>query len=229
MLIGECYLLNIVSVFHPFLTLFLTFYLCCNAACPAGLVYVEEGFSCVNFQFAIHTKELSAESVTTYSEEMTTKINAGELYDVVKASHPETYIYGLGNPGAGTFYDEATDATATPGVFPGEPVLATTAAPDAVVEEPAPIVEEPAPEQTGLGAVAIVLIVLAVVIVPIAIVAGYKKYRDTKEEETIKGVRPYEAIQAPRVVEAGDDEAASSLPAIGAAGTAAAMLGEGSE
>jgi hypothetical protein len=136
-----------------------------NAACPAGLVYAEEVFSCVNFQFAVLTKELSAETVTNYSEEMTAKINAGELYDFVKANYPETYIYGLGNPGAGTFNDGNTDSTAAP----GEPAV-TTAAPDAVVEEPAPIVEEPAPEQTGLGAVAIVLIVLAVVIVPIAIV-----------------------------------------------------------
>ena len=147
-----------------------------NAACPAGLVYAEEVFSCVNFQFAVLTKELSAETVTNYSEEMTAKINAGELYDFVKANYPETYIYGLGNPGAGTFNDGNTDSTAAPGepavttATPGEPVLTTTAVPDAVVEEPAPIVEEPAPEQTGLGAVAIVLIVLAVVIVPIAIV-----------------------------------------------------------
>jgi hypothetical protein len=220
--------LNIVIVIHPLLILLLTFYLCCFAACPAGLVYAEEGFTCINFQFAILTKELSAEIVTTYSEEMTTKINAGELYDVIKANHPETYIYGLGNPGAGTFYDSNTDATAAPGepavttATPGEPVLTTTAAPDAVVEEPAP-------EKTGLGAVAIVFIVLAVVIVPIAIVAGYKKYRETKEEETIEGVRQYDAIQTPRVVEAGYDETASSLAAMGAAGTAAAMLGEGSE
>ncbi len=153
------------AFFAILLTLLHFIIVCCNAACPAGLVYAEEGSSCVNFQFEILTKELSAESVTTYSEEMTTKINAGELYDVVKVNHPLTYILGLGNPGAGTFYDGATVATAPPDepavttATPDKPVLTTNAAPDAVVEEPAP----------KLGAAAIIFIVLAVVIFPIAI------------------------------------------------------------
>jgi hypothetical protein len=72
-----------------------------NEACPAGVVYAKEGSTCVNFKFTVLPEEMSVETTTTYSEEMMSKINAGELYDTLKTTYPDTFIYGLGNPGAG--------------------------------------------------------------------------------------------------------------------------------
>ena len=104
-------------------------------ACPTDVMYIDEGFTCVTFKFLFLTEDLSEETVAIYSEQMANKINNGELYEVVKAKYPETYIYGLGNLGAGTFDDETIDATAATTATPDQPELMTTAAPDSEMEE----------------------------------------------------------------------------------------------
>ncbi len=171
----------------------------------------------MNFKITVNTEDLSAEDSATYSEEMTSKINAGELYAALKSAYPETYVYGLGSPGAG--------GETIPVVVDKEPIPA----PEPVVVEPAPA---PAPEPSGLGTLPIVLIILAVIIIPIAIVAGYSQYSKSQEKERVERLRQYEASRA---VKAGDDDefydpddykrskAGSSLAAMGAAGTAVAM------
>ena len=181
------------------------------------MAYAEEGATCVNFKFTVITEELSAETVASYSEEMSAKIADGTLYDTVKTEYPETYILGLGSPGKGT-----TEGTTDSTTAPEEPVTTTTVPPVVV-----PVAEEVVaePESTGLSAVAIVFIVLAVIVIPVAIVAGYAKYRKSQDVERIESVRQFEASQASK----GGDEfydpdevkrstAGSSLAAMGAAG-----------
>ncbi len=185
-------------------------------ACPAGLAYAKEGAACVNFRFAILTKEMSAEAATSYSEVMTDKIAAGDLHEIVSGAYPETFILGLGSPGEGMTVAEepVTTTAAPPGVSPAE---------EPPVEETSPT----EPEEIGLSAVAIVFIVLAVIIVPIVVVAGYAKYRKSQDEERINLVRvpQVESRQAsmkrdefydPTEVER--STAGSSLAAMGAAG-----------
>jgi hypothetical protein len=170
--------------------------------------------TCVNFKITVNTEDLSVEASTTYSEEMTARINAGELYGTVKSIYPETFIYGLGSPGAG---GQITDQTAAP------------TAPPPVAVEP---VQAPAPEPTGLGTTAIVFIVLGVIIAFVAAVAGFSQYSKAQEKERMDRLRRYESSRA---VKAGDDDefydpddyktskAGSSLAAMGAAGTAVVM------
>jgi hypothetical protein len=192
-----------------------------NEACPTELAYAVEASACVNFKITVNTEDLwSAEARTAYSDEMTTKINAGELYGTVKTNYPNTFIYGLGSPGAG---GETTGATAAP----GETANTSTSVKDTVVEEPA---LAPAPEPTGLGTVAIVLIILALIIVPVAIIAGYSQYSKAQKKDRVERIRRYESTRA---IQGGDDnelynpdgssKAGSSLAAMSAAGTAVAM------
>jgi hypothetical protein len=133
---------------------------------------------------------------------------------------------------------------ATPTTSPGEPEEVVPATNTTAEPVPAPVVVEPAPEEPkGLSTVAIIFIVLAVILTPIAILVGREKYRKMKEQERLERLRQYEASQASRSVKvavvadvADDDEfydpaenkkstAGSSLAAMGAAGTAAAIFG----
>jgi hypothetical protein len=186
------------------------------------LAYAVEDSACVNFKITVNTEDLwSAEARTAYTDEMTAKINAGELYDTVKTNYPDTFIYGLGSPGAG---GETTGATAAPGETT---TTAATSAKDTVVEEPAT-----APEPSGLGTLPIVLIVLAVIIIPIAIFATYSQCSKSQKKDREERLRKYESMRA---IKGGDDDAfydsdenkktqaGVALAAMGAAGTAVAI------
>jgi hypothetical protein len=76
--------------------LLLTFLLSSATACPAGLSYAAEGDACVNFKFTVDPGEMNDDAVSSYEERMTTKINEGELYDVIKETYPDTFISGAG-------------------------------------------------------------------------------------------------------------------------------------
>ena len=39
---------------------------------------------------------MNDDAVSSYEERMTTKINEGELYDVIKETYPDTFISGAG-------------------------------------------------------------------------------------------------------------------------------------
>ena len=87
-------------------------------ACPAGLSYADAGSACVRFQVTVQLDDSSVESTIAYSDEMTRRIDGGELYDIVKTNYPDTFIYGLGNPGKGQMIDPTFVPTFSPTVSP---------------------------------------------------------------------------------------------------------------
>ena len=80
--------------------------------------YADAGSACIEFQVTVLLDDLSAESTTAYSEEMTRRINDGELYDIVKSNYPDTFIYGSGNPGEGQIIDPTLLPTFSPTLLP---------------------------------------------------------------------------------------------------------------
>jgi hypothetical protein len=99
-------------------------------ACPSGLSYADVGSACIEFQVTVLLDDLSAESTTAYSEEMTRRINDGELYDIVKSNYADTFIYGLGNPGKGQTTEPTLLPTFSPTLLPTiAPTLLPTSSP----------------------------------------------------------------------------------------------------
>jgi hypothetical protein len=147
--------------------LLLTFLLSSASACPAGLSYAAEGDACVNFKFTVDPGEMNDDAVSSYEERMTTKINEGELYDVIKETYPDTFISGAGGG--------VSAPAPTPGV-----TEAPVTAPE-VVEPPVEPPTEP-PVQKRLSTRTIVLIVVGVVVVIIALGACLTK---KKPEEAV--------------------------------------------
>ncbi|KAL3758420.1 hypothetical protein ACHAWU_006080 [Discostella pseudostelligera] len=188
------------------------------ADCPADLVYAPEGALCLNFTFDIDTSALSEEDAATFADQLETAINDGELYDKVKYIYPDTLISGLGSPGSGIDYTVPSNATSTEAPPVDESSKETTTTAEASSSD-------------GLGTTAIVFIVIGVLAVPL-IIAGLLKGRSTSEPEVAKT----------RELPSGDGEdddvyydgpsdmkasrgVGSSLAAMGAAGSAAALIG----
>lgn len=121
---------------------------------------------------------MSDDAASSYEERMTTKINEGELYDIIEETYPETFISGAGGVAAPA-------PAPTPGVTEA-PVTGTAPAPtDPVVEPPVePPTEPPAPEREGLSTLTIVLIAVGVLVVILALGACLTK---KKPEEAVPG------------------------------------------
>jgi hypothetical protein len=132
-------------------------------ACPAGLSYADAGSACVRFQVTVQLDDSSVESTIAYSEEITRRINAGDLYDKVKTSYPDTFIYGLGNPGEGQMIDPTLLPTFSPTLLPTlsptytfiedqtpEPTLSPTLSPLGSIDMDPTLSPTLSPSSTGL-------------------------------------------------------------------------------
>lgn len=113
---------------------------------------------------------MSDDAISSYQERMTTKIDEGELYDVIKETYPETLISGAGG-------GSVAAPAPTPGVTEA-PVTGTAPAPTN------PVVEPPATEKKGLSTVTIVLIAVGVLVVILALGACLTK---KKPEAAVPG------------------------------------------
>ena len=162
---------------------------------------------------------MSEEDAAAFSHQLQTAISDGELYDKVKYVYPDTMISGLGSPGNGIDYTVPSESNAT-----------TTTAPP--VDESSKEVTTTETEKKGLSTVAIVFIVIAVLAVPL-IIFGLMKAGKSAEPEVVKtrelpsggGEDDDVYYDDPSGLKSGRG-VGSSLAAMGAAGTAAALIGK---
>lgn len=161
---------------QPFLQFYFT-------ACPETVYATPEDECCLNFKFTIMPdpdNPADQVAVAEFESQLETAIDEeGQLYDIVKAANPETFITGLGSPGKGGDGDREVDASTGGG---GEE------------------------EDSGLSTGFIILIILLVILVPLAILAMFARYRKVQEEERLRRLREFNEQQSKDLEEPAEEE-----------------------
>mmetsp|Transcript_19956 Transcript_19956/g.41775 ORF Transcript_19956/g.41775 Transcript_19956/m.41775 type:complete len:752 (+) Transcript_19956:186-2441(+) len=85
-----------------------------NVGCPAGLVYAAARTPCIQFKYTLIPLPEGPLTSSTYSSEFANQVTSatnddGDLYNTLLETYPDTQIVGMGSPGRGIPYQEASN------------------------------------------------------------------------------------------------------------------------